>query len=140
MFRPVTLVRVNIYVVTTHVSRVSWVLARLGLLHLADVRQVTPSAAAALPTNEQELAQRCHALRERSKKLMALLSLPYEPWGLEAEVIPETGLAPRSKKSSGSSSRAFRRCSIAAAVWPRCSEKKPGRRRCCACWSPQAST
>lgn len=93
MFRPVTLVRVNIYVVTTHVSRVSWVLARLGLLHLADVRQVTPSAAAALPANEQELAQRCHALRERSKKLMALLSLPYEPWGLEAEVIPETDLA-----------------------------------------------
>ena len=90
MFRPVELVRVNIYVTDTHVSRVSWVLARLGLLHLVDVRKVTGGAVEIF--SEEELEQRCRAIKERSKRLMDLLSLPYEPWGLEVEVTPEKDL------------------------------------------------
>ena len=89
MLRPVQLVRADIYVLEARVQRVTWTLARLGLLHLVDVRE-TVSGAQALPEAPPvETERRYGALLERSKLLMELLGLAYDPLGLQVESISD---------------------------------------------------
>lgn len=92
MFRPVELVRINLHVLDTQVSDVSWALAGLGLLHLVDVRRVTPSQETLSIGDEKNLEHAYRSIKDRSKRLMEFLSLPYEPWGLDIDVHPKKDL------------------------------------------------
>ncbi len=89
MFKPVELVRLNIYVLDTQVSRVTRVLGRLGLVHLVDVREAGPLPEIIPTIGRDQLEKSYRAIKERDKRLMDLLSLPYEPWGLEVDIAPE---------------------------------------------------
>jgi V/A-type H+-transporting ATPase subunit I len=91
MFRPVPLVRVNIHVLDEHVSRVSWTLARLGVLHLVNLRRVEPSSVLS-EGSEADLERRYRGLKERSKRLLDLLGVAHEPWEATVEVLPEKDL------------------------------------------------
>ena len=93
MFKPVELVRLNIYVLDTQVSRVTRVLGRLGLVHLVDIREAGPFPEILPSGGRDDLEKSYRAIKERGKRLMELLSLPYEPWGLQVDIAPEEDLA-----------------------------------------------
>ncbi len=126
MFKPVELVRVDIYVLKTYVSRVTWALARMRLVHLVDVHG---SVAQRRPLSEQAptdgAEQGYAAMVERSKRLMELVGLRYEPLALRIETFSEeelgtfdkqldsldqtlTALADRSRRLTGLASSASR--------------------------------
>ncbi len=93
MLRPVQLVRADIYVLEARVERVTWALARLGLLHLVNVRETVARAEPALDVSQVEMERRYGAILERSKRLMELLGLGYDPFGLEVESVSEQEFA-----------------------------------------------
>ncbi len=90
MFSPVELVRVDIYVLKTHVARVTWALARMRLVHLVDVRGSMPEGAIAPEAFERDQRERRYAtMIERAKRLIELVGLPYEPLALGIEGVSE---------------------------------------------------
>lgn len=90
MLRPVQLVRVDMYVMEARVARVTWTLARLGLLHLVDVREASAAAQPLRDVSQLEMERRYASIVERARRLMELLALSYEPLGLPVESISET--------------------------------------------------
>lgn len=90
MFSPVELVRVDIYVLKTHVARVTWALARMRLVHLVDVRGSMREGAFGPEAFERDQRERRYAtMIERAKRLMELVGLPYEPLALGIEGVSE---------------------------------------------------
>lgn len=89
MLRPVQLVRADIYVLEARVERVTWTLARLGLLHLVDVREAIARAQPVLDVSQVEMERRYAAIVERDKRLMELLGLGYDPFGVSVESVSE---------------------------------------------------
>jgi len=89
VLRPVQLVRADIYVLEARVERVTWALARLGLLHLVNVRDTVARAEPVLDVSQVEMERRYGAILERSRRLMELLGLSYDPFGLEVESVSE---------------------------------------------------
>ncbi len=94
MFKPVEVVRVDIYVLKSQVSRVTWALARLRLLHLVDVHgSVAAGALIAGAVIQEETEQQYAAMEERAKRLMASAGLLYDPLGLSIEDVSGEELA-----------------------------------------------
>lgn len=89
MLRPVQLVRADIYVLEARVQRVTWTLARLGLLHLVNVRETVSGAQPVPDVSPVEMERRYGAILERSRRLMELLALGYDPLGLPVESISD---------------------------------------------------
>lgn len=94
MLRPVELVRVDIYVLKTHVSRVTWALARMRLVHLVDVHAAVTQGGGLLEGRQGgDTEQRCAAIVDRAKRLMELVGLRYEPLAISVEGVSEEELA-----------------------------------------------
>jgi V/A-type H+/Na+-transporting ATPase subunit I len=92
MFRPVPVVRLSVYVLDEHMSRVSWALAQLGLVHLVDVARLPGASQQSTRGNLQEVEQRYDLLVERSRRLMERLGLEYQPRLVTGPVLPESDL------------------------------------------------
>lgn len=89
MLKPVQLVRADIYVLEARVERVTWALARLGLLHLVDVRDTIAKPQPVLDVSQVEVERRYAAILERCKRLMESLGLRYDPFGQQVETVSE---------------------------------------------------
>src|SRR5262245_16827371 len=90
MFRPVELVRADIYVLKSRVSRVTWALARMRLVHLVDVHgSMREDTLASERLQGDELERRSATMMERAKRLMELVGLSYDPLALGVEGLSE---------------------------------------------------
>lgn len=91
VFKPVELVRVDIFVLKTHVSRVTWALARLRLVHLVDVHASAPrDLIAAGDSAHSEQAERRYAeIADRARRLMEAQALGYDPLALDVEIVSD---------------------------------------------------
>ncbi len=91
VFKPVELVRVDIFVLKTHVSRVTWALARLRLIHLVDVHASVSRDRTAEGDKAQsdQAERRFAAIAERAKRLMESLELGYDPLSLDVEGVSD---------------------------------------------------
>lgn len=88
VLKPLELVRVDIYVLKSYVSRLTWALARLHLVHLVDVRAWVAAGHPLTTWEQTETAeQRYAAIMERAKRLMESVGLHYEPLGLDVEGV-----------------------------------------------------
>lgn len=93
MFRPVELVRVDIYVLKTYVSRVTWALARMRLVHLVDVHASMAEGRVPIDSEKaQQAERRSAAIVERARRLMDLIGLAYEPLAVRVDAVSEEKL------------------------------------------------
>jgi V/A-type H+-transporting ATPase subunit I len=75
---------VDIYVLKSHVSSVTWALARLRVVHLVDVHGSMGEGALGLEKLQHEEAERRWVSTiERAKRLMELVGLRYQPLSIE---------------------------------------------------------
>lgn len=91
VFKPVELARVDIFVLKTHVSRVTWALARLRLIHLVDVHASAPRdrMAAGDSAHSDQAERRFAEVVDRARRLMESLALGYDPLALDVEVVSD---------------------------------------------------
>lgn len=94
MFKPVEVVRLDIYVLSSYVSRVTWALARLRLVHLVDVHgSVAKGRLVSGEGPDRESEQHYAAMAERAKRLTELAGLRYEPLAVPIEGVSDEELA-----------------------------------------------
>ena len=90
MFRPVPVVKMNLYVLDEHVPSVTWTLAQLGLVHLIDVTRIGRPGET---HDDLDALERAHqSIADRSRRLLEHLELEYDPAPPNRPIVPEANI------------------------------------------------